>query len=167
MWLAIPGLPLHFACRMKLEGLGTRLPLAYTSVFFNVHGTRINQVYRSDWPGHFVRIKDREGHIMIPQLSFVAPYKGIFIPVLRHGSIPCGVHKCEICRHHIEGTAGEEKDAHMPIAGMNDTNGSALSVRRTIQGWMWQHNLAITSVRSVLGWLQSNCNTSFWIYSWE
>ncbi len=25
MWLAIPGLPLHFACRMKLEGLGTRL----------------------------------------------------------------------------------------------------------------------------------------------
>ncbi len=78
------------------------IPLAYTSVFSNVHGTRINQVYKSDWPGHFVRIKDREGHIMMPQLSFVAPYKGIFIPVLRHGSIACGVHKCELCRHHIE-----------------------------------------------------------------
>ncbi len=71
---------------------------------------------------------------MMPQLSLVAPYKGISIPVLRHGSIACGVQNVSSADITLKGTAGEEKDAHMPIAGMNDSNGSALSVRRTIQG---------------------------------
>ena len=42
---------------------------------------------------HFVRYEGREGQTRQP-LSFMHEYTNVFIPVLHHGAIVCGVHKC-------------------------------------------------------------------------
>ncbi len=84
--------------------------------------------------GYFARIEGREGPVMMPPFSFGASYKGNrnVIPVLHHmGRLPVEYIIVSSADITLKDTAGEKKYALMPISGMNDSNGSALSVRRT------------------------------------
>ena len=52
---------------------------------------------------HFVRYEGKEGQTRQPP-SFMPEYTDVLIPVLHRGAIACGVHKCDLCCYHLQGS---------------------------------------------------------------
>ena len=53
-----------------------------------------------DSPRCFIQYEGRSGET----INWKSSYTDVLIPVQHHGAIASGVHKCDLCRFHLEGS---------------------------------------------------------------